>query len=185
MSPEQARGKAVDRRTDIWAFGCVLFEMLTGRLAFTGETVTDTLAAVLTKEPPSEQLPESTTSGIRQLIQRCLQKDPKNRLQAIGDARIEIEDCLANKHSGELIRSPEGMCVALPSASAPSCQDSWRRMPRAMRQFPQFGLRLLVLQLSDMSRQPILRRQRDRPRCLGFSWNCLKWNCRASLTLSG
>ena len=97
MSPEQARGRSVDRRADIWSFGCVLFEMLTGKPAFMGETVTDTLAAVLTKEPPVEQLPESTPPAIRRLIEKCLQKDVKKRLQAVGDARIEIEDVIAAK----------------------------------------------------------------------------------------
>jgi Tol biopolymer transport system component len=97
MSPEQARAKPTDRRTDIWSFGCVLFEMLTGRMAFAGETVTDTLATVLTKNPQLEQLPQSTPPGIRRLIARCLQKNAKERLQAIGDARIEIEDALAGK----------------------------------------------------------------------------------------
>ena len=99
MSPEQARGRSVDRRADIWSFGCVLFEMLTGKRAFSGETVTDTLSAVLTKEPKCEQLPESTPPTIRRLIERCLQKDVRKRLQAIGDARIEIEDAIANKSS--------------------------------------------------------------------------------------
>lgn len=102
MSPEQARGRAVDRRTDVWAFGCVLFEMLTGRLAFPGETATDTLAAVLTKEPELEHLPASTPASIRTLIGRCLQKQIRGRVQAIGDARIDIEDCLSGKSSGEV-----------------------------------------------------------------------------------
>lgn len=101
MSPEQARGRTIDRRTDVWAFGCVLFEMLTGKLAFAGETTTDTLAAVLTKEPALEQLPAATPSSIRRLISKCLQKQPRTRLQAIGDARVEIEDYLADKSSGE------------------------------------------------------------------------------------
>lgn len=106
MSPEQARGRSIDRRTDIWSFGCVLFEMLTGKPAFTGETVTDTLAAVLTKEPPAEQLPESTPPAIRRLIEKCLQKDVKKRLQAVGDARIEIEDAMVAENSGDLPRIP-------------------------------------------------------------------------------
>ena len=97
MSPEQARGKPVDRRTDIWSFGCVLFELLTGRMAFQGETVTDTLAAVLTTHPPLEGLPSSTPPNLRRLIERCLQKDVRERLQAIGDARIEIEDSLSGR----------------------------------------------------------------------------------------
>ena len=95
MSPEQARAKPTDRRTDIWSFGCVLFEMLTGRMAFAGETITDTLAAVLTQNPRFDLLPPSTPPRIRQLIERCLQKDAKQRLQAMGDARIEIDDALA------------------------------------------------------------------------------------------
>ncbi len=100
MSPEQARGRAVDRRTDVWAFGCVLFEMLTGKLAFPGETATDTLAAVLTKEPELEHLPASTPASIRTLIGRCLQKQIRRRVQAIGDARIDIEDCLIREEFG-------------------------------------------------------------------------------------
>jgi eukaryotic-like serine/threonine-protein kinase len=105
MSPEQARARAADRRADIWAFGCVLFEMLTGKLAFPGETTSDTLAAVLTKEPKLQQLPASTPASIHRLIGRCLQKDIKKRLQAIGDARIDIEDCLAGG-DGQQVATP-------------------------------------------------------------------------------
>jgi len=92
MSPEQARGQAVDKRTDIWAFGCVLYELLTGRQAFAGETVSDTIAAILDREPDWPQLPASTPSVIRRLLQRCLEKDPKRRLRDIGDARFDIDD---------------------------------------------------------------------------------------------
>ena len=95
MSPEQAKGKSVDRRTDIWAFGCLLFEMLTARMAFSGETVTDTLASVIRSEPAWSLLPASTPPAIRKLLQRCLKKDIKQRLQAIGDARISIEESIA------------------------------------------------------------------------------------------
>src|SRR5208282_2785914 len=84
MSPEQAKGKRVDTRTDIWAFGCVFFEMLTGRQAFDGETVTDVLAAVMKDEPNWASLPAETPRRIRELLRRCLDKDPKRRLQAIG-----------------------------------------------------------------------------------------------------
>jgi len=92
MSPEQARGKRVDNRTDIWAFGCVLYEMLSGEKTFQGETVTDVLAALVTTEPNWDRLPESTAPPIRHLLRRCLQKAPDRRLHSIADARIEIEE---------------------------------------------------------------------------------------------
>jgi len=95
MSPEQAKGKPVDRRADIWAFGCVLYEMLTGKKPFDGETVTDILAAVVRGEPDWSLLPVGTPESMRRLLQRCLKKDPKQRLQAIGDARIAMEDALS------------------------------------------------------------------------------------------
>ena len=88
MSPEQARGKRVDKRTDIWAFGCVLYEMLTGRRAFAGETVSDTIAAILERDPDWSVLPETTPPTIRRLLQRCLEKDPKRRLRDIGDGQL-------------------------------------------------------------------------------------------------
>jgi len=95
MSPEQARGQAVDKRTDIWAFGCVFFEMLTGSSAFVRETVTDTVVAVLGAEPEWKSLPADTPASIRRLLTRCLQKDARRRLHDIADARIEIEDAIA------------------------------------------------------------------------------------------
>ena len=91
MSPEQARARPVDRRTDIWAFGCVLYEMLTGRAAFRGETVTDILVAVLDQQPHWTALPPATPTTVRRLLQRCLEKDVKLRLRDIADARIELE----------------------------------------------------------------------------------------------
>jgi serine/threonine protein kinase len=91
MSPEQARGLPADRRADIWAFGCVLYEMLTGRRPFDGDTVSDTLASVLKTEPDWTRLPASTPAGVRALLHRCLEKDPKQRLQAIGEARIALD----------------------------------------------------------------------------------------------
>ena len=94
MSPEQARGKAVDKRTDIWAFGCVLYEILTGRPAFRGETTSDTIAAILEREPDWSATPAQTPPIIRRLLQRCLEKDPRRRVRDIGDARLEIEEAL-------------------------------------------------------------------------------------------
>ena len=97
MSPEQARGKVVDKRADIWAFGCVLFEMLTGRRPFDGETSSDTIAAILGREPDWTALPAATPARLRGLLQRCLEKDPKRRMRDIGDARIEIEHLIDEK----------------------------------------------------------------------------------------
>ena len=91
MSPEQAKGKAVDKRADVWAFGCVLYEMLTGRQTFSGETLTDTLAAVVRGEPDWEALPAGTPAAIRKLLARCLTKDPRQRLRDIGEARIAVD----------------------------------------------------------------------------------------------
>ena len=95
MSPEQARGKTVDKRADIWAFGVVLFEMLTGRQLFAGETLSDTLAAVLKNEPDRESLPSDTPAPIRRLLARCLRKKPNERLRDIGDARLEIDEAFS------------------------------------------------------------------------------------------
>ena len=91
MSPEQARGLAVDKRTDIWAFGCVLYEMLTGRVTFAGDTVSDSIAKILERDPEWSALPASTPTAIRRLLLRCLTKDPDKRLRDMGDVRIEID----------------------------------------------------------------------------------------------
>ena len=90
MAPEQARGKGVDKRADVWAFGVVLYEMLTGRSLFKGDTVTDVLAAVVTREPDWTALPAGVPSAVRRLLRRCIDKDPRLRLRDIGDARIEL-----------------------------------------------------------------------------------------------
>jgi serine/threonine protein kinase len=95
MSPEQARGQAVDKRTDIWAFGSVLFEMLSGRRAFDGDTMSETFVSVLEREPDWSALPADTSVPIRTLLERCLRKDPKKRLHDIADVLIELEDASA------------------------------------------------------------------------------------------
>ncbi|MFN7964066.1 MAG: protein kinase [Acidobacteriota bacterium] len=97
MAPEQARGKAVDKRADIWAFGVVLYEMLTGSKLFDGETVSDTLAAVLTRPLDTKSLSTTTPPALRRLLRRCLERNPRNRLHDIADARIVIEDLLAGR----------------------------------------------------------------------------------------
>jgi len=104
MSPEQVRGAVVDKRADIWAFGCVVYEMLTGRSAFGAETLADTLAAIVDREPDLAALPASTPSLIRSLVRRCLRKDPLQRLHDIADARIEIDEALSEPRKG----TPEG-----------------------------------------------------------------------------
>lgn len=108
MSPEQARGLPVDKRTDIWSFGCVLFEMLTGRAAFDGETNSDIISAVLQLEPDWSALPQSTPAGVTRLLKRCLEKEPRRRLRDAGDLRAELEEHLRM-----------GPIASVPGASAP------------------------------------------------------------------
>jgi serine/threonine-protein kinase len=116
MSPEQACGQATDRRTDIWAFGCVLFEMLTGRETFGRETRSETIAALIERDPPWDRLPAATPTRIRELLRRCLEKDPKRRLRDIGDAGIEIIDALSSTApSAERLAAPH---VAFPRRAA-------------------------------------------------------------------
>ncbi len=115
MSPEQAKGKAVDRRADIWAFGCVLFEMLSGKQTFSGETLTDTLAAVVQAEPEWATLPQSTPASIRRLLGRCLTKDPKQRLRDIGEARIAVSE-------------PQVQEGSLAGAVPAQAQSTWKRL---------------------------------------------------------
>ncbi len=115
MSPEQARGAAVDRRADVWAFGCVLYEMLCGRPAFDGQTATDTLAATLSRAPDWTALPAETPAAIRRLVERCLQKDPAQRFRDLGDARFLIEDAsaAATERGAELAAGKRRNGVAL------------------------------------------------------------------------
>ena len=95
MAPEQARGKAVDRRADIWAFGVVVYEMLTGRRPFDGDDTSTTLASVIRDDVSWQALPADLPAPAHRMLRRCLEKDPRRRLSAIGDARIELEDAMA------------------------------------------------------------------------------------------
>jgi hypothetical protein len=108
MSPEQARGRSADKRADVWAFGVVLYEMLTGRQAFEGETTSDVLAKVIEREPDWTALPASTPPRLRELLRRCGRKNPKTRLQAIGDARIQIEELIsgATEETATAVKAP-------------------------------------------------------------------------------
>lgn len=119
MSPEQARGEELDRRTDIWAFGCVLYEMLTGRLAFDGGSRSDIVVAILEREPDWAALPPAVPPSIDRLIRRCLHKNRHRRLRDIGDARLEIEDALAGDR-------PSAPPTAIAS-TRPARRDSWLR----------------------------------------------------------
>jgi serine/threonine protein kinase len=120
MSPEQAKGKPLDRRTDIWAFGCVFYEMLTAKAPFRGETITETLAAVIREEPDWTLLPRNTPPAIRGLLTRCMTKDSRQRLRDIGEARIAIEDVISG--------APEQTQLDLPIAPQSRVNRAWLAM---------------------------------------------------------
>jgi serine/threonine protein kinase len=123
LSPEQARGRMVDKRSDIFSFGCVLYEMLAGKTIFAGETVADSLGATLHREPVWDDLPDDTPPTILLLLRRCLTKDRKRRLHDIADARVEIEDAISDPTSSSLNLAK----AALAASGAPSAQQSrWR-----------------------------------------------------------
>jgi Tol biopolymer transport system component/serine/threonine protein kinase len=126
MSPEQAKGLAVDKRTDIWAFGCVLFEMLTARLAFAGDTVSDTLVAILDREPDWARLPAATPLSVRTLLERCLRKDPRQRLHDIADARIELHDVeRMDDRAGRQLPHASDRTAITAESTAPVRQRRW------------------------------------------------------------
>ena len=112
MSPEQARGKSVDKRSDVWAFGCVLYEMLAGGRAFQGEAIADIVAKIIERNPDFDALPHDVPPSVRLLVRRCLEKDQRDRLRDIGDARIEIKQALAMPPANDTYRKtyePPGM----------------------------------------------------------------------------
>ena len=148
MSPEQARGQAIDKRTDIWAFGCVLYEMLTGRVAFRGNTISDTIAAILEREPVWDALPEPSPPALSRLLRRCLEKDPRRRLRDAGDVRIELEDASINLTSAdrvsrepglvtrrEAIGAVVGALVGATAAGAVAIRRSGASIPRPLTRF--------------------------------------------------
>jgi len=117
MSPEQAKGQRVDRRADIWAFGCVLYEMLSGQKPFEGETISDVLAAVIRAEPEWTAIPEATPQSIKKLVHRCLVKDARQRLRDIGDARITIEETLSGEAGSGFVPALAETTQGQPQAS--------------------------------------------------------------------
>jgi hypothetical protein len=137
MSPEQARGQPLDKRSDIWSFGCLLHEMLAGRAAFGGETVSDTLAAILEREPENSRLPRATPPSILTLLRRCLEKDRERRLDSAIAARLEIDDALktpAPTASGRLAARPSvawGVGLVLLCVAMVGGVTLWRRRPSA------------------------------------------------------
>ena len=122
MSPEQARGKPVDRRADVWAFGVLLWEILTARRLFGGETVTDVIASVVTKEPDPDLLPAATPAELERLLVRCLRKDPSQRLPDIGSARLVLQDLMTGK-------TPEVRAPETGADEAGAAEDSWLPRP--------------------------------------------------------
>jgi len=139
MSPEQARGGTADRRADIWAFGVVLFEMLTGGSLFAADTVSDTLAGVLRAEIDLARLPEETPPAIRRLLRRCLERNPKNRLHSMADARLVIDDVLAG-------RADAVAPAAVVATVAVSAVPLWRRaLPWAIAAFAVAAAIVVVL----------------------------------------
>ena len=128
MSPEQARGQAVDKRTDIWAFGCVVFEMLSGTRPFGGDTISDTFVSILEREPAWTVLPAETPASIRTLLERCLRKDPRRRLHDIADALIEIDDRVSRSAASTSVAAAPGACRhAAPEARAARVDRGRRR----------------------------------------------------------
>jgi Tol biopolymer transport system component len=140
MSPEQARGKPVDRRADLWSFGCVLYECLTGINLFAGETVSDSLAAILRKDPDWSKLPEDTPPMVRLLLRRCLTRDPVKRLRDAGDARLELEQAIEDPQASGL-----GLSVAATAGPAvgPSAVTRW--LPWAVAAAALAGLAFFAL----------------------------------------
>src|SRR5687767_3337909 len=124
MSPEQARGQVVDKRTDIWAFGCVFYEMLSGRSPFSGDTISDMIAAILGREPDWRALPDATPTNVRRVMQRALQKDSKRRLRDIGEARLALQE------EPELTVAPESNRGVLWKLTAAAAAVSFQSTPR-------------------------------------------------------
>jgi len=157
MSPEQARGKETDRRTDIWAFGCILFEMLSGKRAFTGETIPDVLLAILDREPDWAALPVRTPPRVRELLARCLEKDPARRLRDAGDARLELDAALVEMSAagGQAVvgrrRSWRALLAATAVAAIAGAAFLWLR---TRAESPTANRQLAVLPFRNLTGSP-------------------------------
>ena len=168
MAPEQARGRPIDRRVDLWAFGCVLYECLAGRRAFTGESLSDVLAAVLEKEVDWSALPAATPPRLRELIERCLAKEPRERLRDAGDARLELErilaaprDVRARRRTTSIAPIAAGAFVAgalLAAAAAWSLHGSSTTDPPRIRRFALHGSDLSIDSRGGLALSPDGRR---------------------------
>ncbi len=152
MSPEQARGKAVDKRTDIWAFGCVFYEMLTGGPAFPGETIADSVARIIERSPDFEALPGSMPPSVRRLVRRCLERDSRERLRDIGDARIEIGQALAAPLADAARQGSESAVTGV-GASGNPVQDEERRR---LKKIEDCRLAGLIITASGVGAGPLL-----------------------------
>lgn len=158
MPPEQARGRPVDKRADVWAFGVVLFEMLTGQRLFTGETSSDVVVAVLTHDPDWSLLPEGTPAGVRRLLRRCLARDVKNRLHDIADARLELTD-------------PEGADPALSSPRGTARPDAASRSGRRRTVRAAFAAALVLAVVAGSAFVAVRVTRREPPVFRNLTWS--------------
>ena len=159
MSPEQAKGRPVDRRADVWAFGVVLYEMLTGAYLFGRDGVTETLAAVLTHEPDLTKLPADTPPSVRRLLARCLTKDKRERLDSMTVARIEIEESANSREAAAPAPGASSRWIAPALAAGSSCSASVGPRRRSSLQVPGPLVRLPPSQSSAPLRRPRRRSQ--------------------------
>ncbi len=162
MSPEQAKGKKADKRADIWALGVVLYEMLTGRMMFSGETVSETMAAVMMKEPDWGALPADTPSRLRDLLRRCLVKEPRNRVRDAGDARIAIEEAIA--YSDVVAPAGDASRSALPAS-----RPLWRRVFPAAAMLAVIVAAVYIATIPPMAQPGVMRFSVDHPDEANFS----------------
>jgi hypothetical protein len=143
--PEQAKGRGADKRSDVWAFGCVLYEMLTGTRAFNGEDISDTLATVLEGQPDWAALPDSTPGAIRRLLRRSLEKDHRRRLADMADARLEIEEAICrNRTTGAWVHSDGESCQSGGCAMMARRAGSRREKTHGVREFSRSSLPLRI-----------------------------------------